>query len=79
MGDNDADQDTDQQTGGGGQGDNPAAARAGIYEKPSDEEIAEIEEERKRRLDPANRPENSEVKNTDPHLSDESDSDETSS
>lgn len=62
MGDDDATQDQ----GGGGQGDNPAAARAGIYEKPSDEEIAEIEAERKRRLDPANRPENSEVMNTDP-------------
>lgn len=58
------DDDVDQEQGGGGVGDNPAAERAGIYEKPSDEEIAEIEAERKRRLDPANRPENSEVMNT---------------
>ncbi len=60
------DDDVDQDQSGGGQGDNPAAARAGIYEKPSEEEIAEIEAERQRRLDPANRPENSEVMNTDP-------------
>ena len=32
--------------------------------KPSEEEVAEIEEERKRRLDPDNRPENAEVDNT---------------
>ena len=32
--------------------------------KPSEEEIAEIEEERKRRLDPDNRPDNAEVDNT---------------
>ncbi|MGZ4447706.1 MAG: hypothetical protein ACXVEC_13285 [Nocardioides sp.] len=31
---------------------------------PSDEEVAEIEEERERRLDPDNRPENAEVDNT---------------
>ena len=32
--------------------------------KPSEEEIAQIEEERKRRLDPENRPDNAEVDNT---------------
>jgi len=32
--------------------------------QPSEEEIAEIEEERKQRLDPANRPDNAEVDNT---------------
>ena len=31
---------------------------------PSDEEVAEIEEERKRRLAPENRPDNAEVDNT---------------
>src|SRR4051812_42747290 len=31
---------------------------------PSDEEVREIEEERERRLDPENRPENAEVVNT---------------
>ena len=31
---------------------------------PSEEEVREIEEERKRRLDPANRPDNAEVDNT---------------
>ncbi len=34
----------------------------------SEEELAEIEEERKRRLDPENRPENAEVDNTDAEL-----------
>lgn len=32
--------------------------------QPSEEEIKEIEEERERRLDPENRPENAEVDNT---------------
>ena len=32
--------------------------------KPSEEEVAEIEEERERRLAPENRPENSEIDNT---------------
>ena len=32
---------------------------------PSDEEIAQLDEERERRLDPDNRPENAEVDNTD--------------
>ena len=31
---------------------------------PSDEEVAEIEEERERRLAPENRPDNAEVDNT---------------
>ena len=35
-----------------------------VDEKPPEEEIKEIEEERERRLDPDNRPENSEVDNT---------------
>jgi hypothetical protein len=46
-------------------GDNPAAERAGIYEKPPPEEIEEIEAERERRLAPENRPDNSEVDNMD--------------
>ena len=45
-------------------GDNPAAERAGIYEKPPPEEIEEIETERAERLDPDNRPDNAEVDNT---------------
>ena len=47
-----------------GSGDNPAAQRAGIYEKPPPEEIEQIEAERAERLDPDNRPENAEVDNT---------------
>ncbi len=35
-----------------------------VDEEPPEEEIKEIEEERERRLDPDNRPENSEVDNT---------------
>lgn len=35
-----------------------------VDEVPPEEEIAEIEEERKARLDPDNRPENAEVDNT---------------
>ncbi|GAA4696267.1 hypothetical protein GCM10023226_38360 [Nocardioides nanhaiensis] len=35
-----------------------------MTQQPSEEEIREIEEERERRLDPANRPENAEVDNT---------------
>ncbi len=46
-------------------GDDPAAERAGVHDKPSDEEVKEIEEERERRLDPENRPDNAEVDNTD--------------
>jgi hypothetical protein len=46
-------------------GDNPAAERAGIYEKPPPEEIEEIEAERERRLAPENRPDNSEIDNMD--------------
>ena len=38
--------------------------------KPSEEEVAEIEEERKRRLDPDNRPENAEVDNTGENMPD---------
>ena len=45
-------------------GDNPAAERAGIYEKPPPEEIEQIQAERAERLDPDNRPENAEVDNT---------------
>lgn len=37
---------------------------------PSDEEVREIEEERKRRLDPANRPETAEVDNTGDNMPD---------
>lgn len=35
-----------------------------MTQQPSEEEIKEIEEERERRLDPENRPENAEVDNT---------------
>ena len=37
---------------------------------PSDEEVREIEEERRRRLDPANRPDNAEVDNTGDNMPD---------
>ncbi len=37
-------------------------------ERPSEDRIAEIEEERQRRLDPDNRPENTEIDNTDTTL-----------
>ncbi len=37
---------------------------------PSDEEVKEIEEERKRRLDPDNRPDNAEVDNTGDNMPD---------
>jgi hypothetical protein len=56
-----AKQDTEKQS----TGDNPAAERAGIYEKPPPEEIEEIEAERERRLAPENRPEGAEVDNMD--------------
>ena len=36
--------------------------------QPSDEEVEEIEKERDRRLDPANRPDNVEIDNTDAEL-----------
>ena len=36
--------------------------------QPSDDEVSEIEEERARRLDPDNRPDNAEVDNTDAEL-----------
>ena len=36
-----------------------------VDEVPPDDEIADIEKERERRLDPENRPENAEVDNTD--------------
>ncbi len=49
-------------------GGNPAAERAGVYAKPSEEEQAEIDSERERRLDPDNRPENAEVSNADAEL-----------
>lgn len=61
------DNEIQEQSGGeaGSVGDNPAAERAGIYEKPPPEEIEKIEAEREERLDPANRPDNAEVDNTD--------------
>ncbi len=49
----------------GNAGDNPAAERAGIFEKPSEEEQQQIQAEREERLDPDNRPANAEVDNTD--------------
>lgn len=42
-----------------------AGERSAIHEKPPPEEIEEIEAERRRRLAPENRPENSEVDNMD--------------
>ncbi|HET8605184.1 MAG TPA: hypothetical protein VFM09_14745 [Marmoricola sp.] len=50
------------QTGGqtGGQPDAP-----GVMREFSEEEVAQIEQERKERLDPDNRPPNAEVDNTD--------------
>jgi len=39
-------------------------------QKPSEEEIAEIEAERERRLDPDNRPDNAEVDNTGDNMPD---------
>ena len=63
MSDDDAQTSSDSTTGN--PGDNPAAERAGIFEKPSEEEQAKIEAERKERLDPENRPDNAEVDNTD--------------
>jgi hypothetical protein len=51
----------DEQEGSAGSSD-PAAAFRDI--EPSEEEIAEIEAERERRLAPENRPDNTEVDNT---------------
>ena len=51
----------DEQEGSAGSSD-PAAAFREI--EPSEEEIAEIEAERERRLAPENRPENTEIDNT---------------
>lgn len=64
------DSDSDHQAGDHQAGDDPAAERAGIHNKPSDEEIKEIEEEREERLAPENRPENAEVDNTDKKIVD---------
>ena len=43
-------------------------AAAALEETPPDEKVREIEEERERRLDPDNRPDNTEVDNTDAEL-----------
>jgi hypothetical protein len=51
----------DEQEGSAGSSD-PAAAFREI--EPSEEEVAEIEAERERRLAPENRPENTEIDNT---------------
>ena len=61
-----SDEDTQTRTDSseGNPGDNPAAERAGIFEKPSEEEVQKIEAEREERLDPDNRPDNAEVDNT---------------
>ncbi len=49
----------------------PAGAMSAIFaEKPSDEEIEEIEAERQRRLAPENRPPNAEVDNTGENMPD---------
>ena len=40
----------------------------GAAPEPAQDEVAEIEEERQRRLDPDNRPDNAEVDNTDAEL-----------
>jgi len=57
----------DEQEGSAGNAD-PAAAFRKI--QPSEDEIAEIEAERERRLDPRNRPENTEVDNTGDNMPD---------
>lgn len=61
------DNETEEQSAGDtpSPGDNPAAERAGIHKVPPPEEIEKIEAEREERLDPANRPDNAEVDNTD--------------
>ena len=57
----------DEQEGSAGSADPSEVFRK---MKPSEEEIAEIEEERERRLAPENRPENAEVDNTGENMPD---------
>ena len=57
----------DEQEGSAGSADPSAVFRK---MKPSEEEIAEIEAERERRLDPENRPENAVVDNTGENMPD---------
>ena len=57
----------EEQEGSAGSSD-PSAAFRRIH--PSDEEVAEIEAERERRLAPENRPENTEVDNTGENMPD---------
>lgn len=58
------DQDEDQ-SGGEHPGDEATQA---LQERPPDEKVQEIDEERERRLDPDNRPDDAEVDNTDAEL-----------
>ncbi len=60
---NDQDQKQDQQRDYKRDDDDIGGYRA-VDEKPPEDEIQEIEEERERRLDPDNRPENAQVDNT---------------
>ena len=56
----------DDQEKGGFEGHGEAAAELEVT--PPDEQIQEIEEERKRRTDPDNRPDNTQIDNTDAEL-----------
>ena len=60
------DQESDDQASDGFEGHGEAAAA--LEETPPEEKVREIEEERERRLDPDNRPENAVVDNTDAEL-----------
>lgn len=59
----DHDEDTDQENA-------EPQDRAGLTEKPSQEVIDDIEAERERRLAPENRPDNTEIDNTDKRMVD---------
>ena len=61
-----SDHGNDEQENDGFQGHGEAAAA--LEETPPDEKVREIEEERERRLDPDNRPDNTEIDNTDAEL-----------
>ena len=59
----DEDRDGGADRGGGHEGSSDPS-RAFRDNPPADDEVQEIEEERERRLDPANRPDGAEVDNT---------------
>ena len=61
-----SDHGNDEQDKDGFEGHGEAAAA--LEETPPDEKVREIEEERERRLDPENRPENTEINNSDAEL-----------